>query len=162
MTRVRLGSVLGNTEEVVQQCRVPRHTWFKADLEVMCCGVSVHQPSDVLPGGGGAERGLEPGVLRVCARLLLVPVHGDLGPGAGLEVPAPRRHHLIGTRRVSPGFIVASTSSLQLFIKTVKQNGVGEYQIMKQFQLQQMARLKLYHFNPSSTKISPVSILSTV
>ena len=63
---------------------------------------------------------MEPGVLRVCARLLLVPVHGDLGPGAGLEVPAPRRQHLIGTRRVSPGFIVASTSSLQLFIKTCK------------------------------------------
>ena len=37
LTRGRLGSVLGNTEEVVQQCRVPRHTWFKADLEVMCC-----------------------------------------------------------------------------------------------------------------------------
>ena len=36
LTRVRLGSVLGNTEEVVQQCRVPRHTWFKADLEVQC------------------------------------------------------------------------------------------------------------------------------
>ena len=35
LTRVRLGSVLGNTEEV-QQCRVPRHTWFKADLEVQC------------------------------------------------------------------------------------------------------------------------------
>ena len=56
----------------------------------------------------------------MCARLLLVPVHGDLGPGAGLEVPAPRRQHLIGTRRVSPGFIVASTSSVQLFIKTCK------------------------------------------
>ena len=84
-----LGQLSRGHKNVRQQFLVPRDTYFKADLEV-CTSIYFFNLRETDPSAWVWQRAwLRPGVLRVCARVLLVSVLRRLGHGAGGPVPAP-------------------------------------------------------------------------
>ncbi len=90
-SQVILGQLSIRHKNVRQQFLVPRDTYFKADLEVRTSIYFINlQETDPSAAWLWQRAWLRPGLLRVCARLLLVSVHRRLGHGAGGPVPAPR------------------------------------------------------------------------